>query len=136
MLAGASPAGDSSGPGGQARFNNPTDVAVDGSGTLYVADASNCRIKKVTAAGVVCAFFIGQPSCGSANGTGDAAQFSDPSRIAIDNLGTLYVTDTFNHTIRKIPAAGVVSTLAGLAGNMNRRHRQRRAILRPSRSRR
>ena len=45
-------------------------------------------------------------------------QFTNPSRIAVDNAGTVYVTDTFNHTIRKITPAGVVSTLAGLAGNI------------------
>ncbi len=118
MLAGASPAGDNVGTGSDARFNNPTAIAVDGSGTLYVTDAANCRIKKVTAAGVVTDLAGGEMGCGNADGAGDVAKFSNPSRIAIDNVGTLYVTDTFNHTIRKITTAGVVSTLAGLAGNV------------------
>ena len=117
VLAGASPAGDNTGTGGEARFNLPTGIAVDGSGTLYVADNSNCRIKKVTPAGVVTALAGGELGCGFADGPGNVAKFSSPSRIAVDSLGTLYVTDTFNHAIRKITPAGVVSTLAGLPGS-------------------
>jgi DNA-binding beta-propeller fold protein YncE len=48
---------------------------------------------------------------------GDAAQFSFPGAVTVDSTGNLYVADTFNHTIRKITSAGVVSTLAGLAGS-------------------
>src|SRR6266702_1481982 len=59
----------------------------------------------------------GQASIGSADGTGSAARFSNPSGVATDSSGDVYVADCYNRTIRKITPAGVVTTLAGLAGS-------------------
>jgi DNA-binding beta-propeller fold protein YncE len=121
VMAGASPAGNLDGTGSDAKFNVPTGVAVDSTGALYIADSQNCRIRKVTAAGVVTNFAGGfdpggNSPCGNANGSTNP-QFSGPSGTAVDtSTGTVYVADTFNHTIRKI-SGGVVSTLAGLAGS-------------------
>ena len=55
----------------------------------------------------------GSGAFGSANGTGSAASFNNPAGVAVDASGNVYVADTFNHQIRKITPAGVVSTLAG-----------------------
>ena len=115
-LAGMSPAGDANGIATEARFNGLTGIAIDSSGNLFVVDQQNCQIRKVTSAGAV-TDFAGSPNCGAANGTGEAAQFNFPTGIAVDSAGNLYVADTNSHTIRKITAAGVVTTLAGLAFN-------------------
>jgi hypothetical protein len=112
--AGAS--GGADGSGTAAQFNYPSDVAVDGSGNLYVADTNNFTIREITAAGVVSTLAGSPGTAGSADGTGGAARFSSPEGVAVDGSGNLYVADTDNHTIRKITSAGVVSTVAGLAG--------------------
>lgn len=106
--------GNTNGTGSSARFNEPFGVAVDEAGNVYVADASNNAIRKITAAGVV-STVAGGGAAGSTDGTGTAARLDEPRGVAIDVNGTLYVADYDNHLIRKITAAGVVSTLAGQA---------------------
>ena len=108
--------GSADGSGAAAQFNYPFGIAADTAGNLYVADAGNSTIRKITSAGVVTTL-AGTPGVfGSADGSGAAAQFSNPYGIAADTAGNLFVADTSNQTIRKITAAGVVTTLAGTAG--------------------
>lgn len=109
--------GNVDGTGAAARFGNPYGVAVDATGTIYVADTGNSTIRKVTAAGVVTTFAGKSNEQGTADGTGTAARFVLPYSIAIDSGGTLYVADTRNHAIRKITSTGVVTTFAGSKGN-------------------
>ena len=108
--------GTADGMGSAARFCYPYDVAVDGNGSLYVADSSNDTIRKVTAAGVV-STLAGSPGLGgSTDGTGSAARFNSPTGVAVDGIGNIYVADQGNQTIRKITPAGVVTTVAGVPG--------------------
>jgi len=97
-----------------AQFNGPYSVAVDTSGNVYVADTNNDTIDEITPAGVL-TILAGTPGT---NGSNDSpgALFDGPQGIAVDTSGNVYVTDTNNDTIRMITPAGVVSTLAGVAG--------------------
>ena len=115
----AGSSGSPDGTGSAARFNNPSGVAVDGAGNIYVADTMNNTLRKVTASGVVSTLAGLAGSAGSLDGTGTAALFQGPQGLAIDTTGSkLYLADTNNHTIRKVvPSTGVVTTVAGLAGN-------------------
>jgi len=109
--------GSANGMGGTARFNGPSCAALDNAGNVYVADTGNSTIRKVTPAGVVTTLAGLAGSSGSANGPGSTARFNEPYGLAVDIVGNVYVADTFNHTIRKMTPAGVVTTLAGSAGH-------------------
>lgn len=99
------------GPPATAKFYFPNGAAVDQQGNVFVSDEGSTRIRKLTSAGVTTTFAGGTP--GLLNGTSTTARFSNPSGIALDAQGTIYVADQFNHCIRKITPAGVVTTLAG-----------------------
>jgi gliding motility-associated-like protein len=99
------------GIGTAARFNGPHGLAFDGS-ILYVVDSSNNKIRKISTTGVVTTL-AGSGSIGSSDGLGTAASFHYPRGLCIDNLGNLYLADTYNNKIRKITPEGNVSTFAG-----------------------
>ena len=112
--------GTNNGTGSTARFDYPYDVAVDRGGTVYVADTYNHVIRKITPAGVVTTLAGLAGASGTKNGTGSAARFYYPEAVTVDGNTNVYVADTANNTIRKITPAGVVTTLAGLAGTSAR----------------
>ncbi len=109
--------GSVDGTGSAARFFFPYSIAVDASGTLYVADSLNHTIRKVTPGGSVTTFAGHSGVAGSRDDTGLLAQFNQPCGIAVDATGNVFVSDTSNNTIREITPAGVVTTLAGLPGS-------------------
>src|SRR5262249_3365199 len=121
--------GTTDGTGANARFNRPWAVAVDASGNVFVADAANYTVRKVTPDGTV-STVAGQPTTsGTLDGPVAIAQFgtligapspvspsiAGPFGLAADSTGRIYVADSFSYTIRQISAAGIVSTLAGAA---------------------
>ena len=96
-------------------FDSPVGVAADSAGNIYVADTNNSTIRRITPAGVVTTLAGTPAGFGSADGTGAAASFNFPSRVATDSTGNAYVADTNNSTIRKITPMGVVTTVVGQA---------------------
>jgi sugar lactone lactonase YvrE len=112
-LAGAGPQGYADGQGAAAKFNLPTDLTIDVSGNIYVADVGNRKIRKVTPTGLV-STFAGSDTSQTYDGVGPASLFNSPRGIAIDASGNLYVSDY--DRIRKITPSAVVSTITGNAG--------------------
>src|SRR5262249_25460047 len=92
--------GSTDGAGAAARFSGPRGVAIDSAGNVYVADANNSTIRKITPDGEVSKFAgAADSSPGNIDATGTAARFFGPEGIAIDSADNLYVADTNNHTI-------------------------------------
>jgi sugar lactone lactonase YvrE len=114
-LAGSGIKGNADGLGKEASFNGPNSVAIDGSGNVYVADKLNHSIRKISPSGTVTTLAgSGKPEF--ADGQGKEASFNQPHGIAVDEIGTVYVADSYNHRIRKIGPSGYVTTLVG-SGN-------------------
>jgi sugar lactone lactonase YvrE len=97
-----SSSGFGDGTGTSALFYNPSGVAVDISGNLFVADTGNHRIRKIVISSAVVTTLAGSGSSGFQDGTGTSAIFNCPSSIAVDTSGNLFVSDQNNHRIRKI----------------------------------
>jgi hypothetical protein len=104
------------GKGTAAGFKTPTGIALMG-GALYVSDAGNQSIRKVTLDGDVSTYAGASNAPGTLDGTGAGAKFTYPGDVATDGAGNLYVVDTSNNNVRKIAAGGVVTTLAGSGTN-------------------
>ena len=102
-----------------AALRSPWDVAVDGSGNLYIADRGNQRIRKVDSAGVITTVAgTGTRSFGGDGSAAVAAQLNGPQGVALDGAGNLYIADTGNNRIRKVARAQsaddwVIETVAG-----------------------
>lgn len=100
------------GPATSAELFYPSGVATDASGDLYIADTGNDRIRKVTPAGVITTVAgNGDPGYSGDGGAATAAELWNPLGVAVDNNGNLYIADNYNQCIRKVTAAGVISTL-------------------------
>lgn len=120
-VAGTGKAGYQDGRAAKAQFNDPSDIATAGDGSLYVADTLNHRIRKIAADGTVTTvagsstqkdaegWLIG----GLQDGKAAEARFNEPASIAFDKQGNLYIADTGNQRIRVLTTAGNIQTVAG-----------------------
>jgi len=116
--------------GNAARFSLPCGVAVDDTGNVYVGDdgaavdssgnvylGNGKATRKISPGWVVTTLAGSAGQSGSADGKGSDARFNNPQGLALDGTGNIYVGDKDNDIIRKITPDGVVTTIAGSAGN-------------------
>ncbi len=121
VIAGTGKPGLRDGAGKDAEFHSPAGIALAADGTLYVADTLNHRIRKIDASGTVTtiagsgnqkdgdSWLVG----GFADGKATDAKLNEPSAVALDTDGTIYIADTGNQRIRMLKPDGDVATLAG-----------------------
>jgi sugar lactone lactonase YvrE len=111
-----------SGDGGLAilaQFNGLSDLALDASGNLYLADSFNNRVRKVSANGIITTVAGGGAGCAvQTNSFGDgcpatSATIGRADSIALDSAGNLFLTDFFNQRVRKVSVNGIITTVAG-----------------------
>ena len=99
-----------------ARLNSPSGVAVDGAGNLFIAEQSNNRIRRVAFSTGLITTVAGTGTKGFSGDGGAAtlAWLNDPTGVAVDRAGNLFIADPFSHRIRRVAAAtGLITTVAG-----------------------
>ncbi len=102
------------GPATAAQLSFPHGVAVGGSGSLYIADTYNNRVRKVNAGGTITTVAgTGRRGFSGDDGSATAARLNGPDGVAVDGFGNLYIADTRNNRIRKVDAGGTITTAAG-----------------------
>lgn len=99
-----------------AMLSQPEAVTVDGSGTVYIADSGNQRVRKATLDGLIAT--IAGPGGGFTGDGGPAllAGLASPAGIALDSVGAVYIADSRNNRIRKVTPDGLIRTIAGDGG--------------------
>ena len=111
--------GGYSGDGGQAtaaQIYQPAGTAFDNAGNMYIADKGNHVIRKVTPAGIISTVAgtgIAGSASGGSGGAATATAIGNPMGICVDSVNNIYFADNSNHLIRKVSAAGIITTIAG-----------------------
>ena len=109
-IAGNGIAGHLNGNVSSAEFNYPSDVAADANGNIYVTEYFGYDVRLISAVGVV-STIAGDTLAGFADGQGSTALFNGPTSLSLDNQGNIYVVDYLNQHLRKVTAAGIVTSV-------------------------
>jgi sugar lactone lactonase YvrE len=109
--------GGDGGAATSAQLSYPNGIAVDHTGNIYIADLLNNRVRMVTPTGTISTYAgNGIPGFGGDGGAATNAQLNQPSGLAIDSSGNLYIADSNNAVVRMVNTQGVISTVAGTGG--------------------
>ena len=100
------------GPALSASLSLPIGVAVDSSGAVYIADANNHRIRKVSGGTITTVAGNGTAGFSGDGGPATNASLDNPSSVAVDSAGNLYIADSYNLRVRKV-SGGTITTVAG-----------------------
>ncbi len=102
------------GPATSAKITRPTSVAYDKNGNFYIADYNNCRIRKVSASGIITTIAgTGVAGDSGDNGLATAAQIYYPLGVTADRFGNVFIAEGISNCIREINMYGVITTIAG-----------------------
>jgi len=97
-----------------ARLDRPQGIAIDQYGNVYVSEAGNHTVRKITPGGIITTLAgNGTNGYSGDGGNGAAAQLYGPAGLTVDVYDNVYIADYFNNVVRKVSAAGVISTYAG-----------------------
>lgn len=110
--------GGDGGPATAATLGNAWGVAVDGSGNVLIADALNHRVRKINVGTGIITTIAGMGFVGFAGdggpATSSACRLNEPTGVAVDGAGNIYIADNSNNRVRKINTSGIISTIAGV----------------------
>jgi streptogramin lyase len=110
--------GGDGGPATAAELRAPGGLAVNAAGDLFIADAGNSRVRKVSPSGVITTVAgNGTDGFGGDGGPATAAELTAPGGLALDAGGDLYIADVYNNRIRKVSPSGIITTVAGSGGD-------------------
>ena len=114
---GTAGSGGDGGPATAAQLNQPGGVALDGAGNLYIADTENHKVRKVNTAGVITTV-AGTGRAGARGGGGQATanELNTPTGVLAGGDGSFYISESGNNWVRRVDAAGVITTFAGTGG--------------------
>lgn len=104
--------GDSGAPT-KAQLSAPLGIALDSSGNLYIADSENQRIRKISGGTITTVAGNGTAGYSGDSAAATSANLRNPSGVAVDSSGNLYIADTSNHVVRMVSSSGTITTFAG-----------------------
>jgi uncharacterized protein (TIGR03437 family) len=101
------------GPATSAELSSPNGIAIDSSGNIYIADAANHRVRKISGGTISTFAGNGTPGFSGDTAAATSAELDGPTDVAVDSSGNVYIADTQNNVVRIVNSAGIINTFAG-----------------------